>query len=350
MDSTVGTCSPSGAAWLRQFQLESRRHAGVYAFIAAYAAVGFALALATGHLHEFGPLTYLEVLHVWMAVVLLPALWSLTTGRPFASLCAAARRAREPAIVARLVLLLALAVHLGVFTSVKTLLPNVAAFSHDLWLADLDAWLHGQDAWRWAWSLLGPTGLYWMEGLYYGAWGLLLPLLPMVVVLRERLEPVRAQFLWTHLLAWPLLGNVAAGFFASGGPILYQAFTGGNRFAVLTSELAPSGSWLGRELLWWAHQHGILIPGGGISAFPSMHMAQATLLVLLARRAAPALVPLALAFWAAILFGSVYLGWHYAIDGYASTLAVLAIWKAVGLALRRGAAPRAAPARLRLPA
>lgn len=33
------------------------------------------------------------------------------------------------------------------------------------------------------------------------------------------------------------------------------------------------------------------------------------------------------------MIGSVHLGWHYAIDGYVSILAVIVIWKAVGWTL-----------------
>jgi hypothetical protein len=40
-------------------------------------------------------------------------------------------------------------------------------------------------------------------------------------------------------------------------------------------------------------------------------------------------------FCAVILFGSVHLGWHYAVDGYFSIIATVAIWKIVGWALSR---------------
>ncbi|RUW80014.1 hypothetical protein EOA30_41185, partial [Mesorhizobium sp. M8A.F.Ca.ET.059.01.1.1] len=36
-----------------------------------------------------------------------------------------------------------------------------------------------------------------------------------------------------------------------------------------------------------------------------------------------------------IMLGSVVLGWHYAIDGYAGALIALAIWKITGAALSR---------------
>jgi hypothetical protein len=36
-----------------------------------------------------------------------------------------------------------------------------------------------------------------------------------------------------------------------------------------------------------------------------------------------------------ILVGSVHLGWHYALDGYASIVAVIVLWHAVGRGLRR---------------
>ena len=38
-------------------------------------------------------------------------------------------------------------------------------------------------------------------------------------------------------------------------------------------------------------------------------------------------------FAAIVMLGSVALGWHYAVDGYAGALITIAIWKAVGKAL-----------------
>jgi hypothetical protein len=44
-----------------------------------------------------------------------------------------------------------------------------------------------------------------------------------------------------------------------------------------------------------------------------------------------------------IFIGSIHLGWHYAIDGYASALATAAIWIAVGRLLRWSGASQPAP-------
>ncbi|MGX9144627.1 phosphatase PAP2 family protein [Mesorhizobium sp. 128a] len=41
------------------------------------------------------------------------------------------------------------------------------------------------------------------------------------------------------------------------------------------------------------------------------------------------------AYAAIIMIGSVVLGWHYAMDGYASVLISIAIWKACGRVLAR---------------
>ena len=98
----------------------------------------------------------------------------------------------------------------------------------------------------------------------------------------------------------------------------------------------------------WAGFTGAQAGSAGISAFPSMHVATATLFALAARRMHPGLFALAAIFWAMILLGSVTLGWHYATDGYAGTLIALLMWRLAGLYGRR--VPRDAlipePARL----
>ncbi|ESX86560.1 hypothetical protein X756_18320 [Mesorhizobium sp. LSHC412B00] len=68
----------------------------------------------------------------------------------------------------------------------------------------------------------------------------------------------------------------------------------------------------------------------GISAFPSMHVAMAVLFALYATRRSRLAGLLMWAFAAIIMVGSVVLGWHYAVDGYASVLISIAIWKACG--------------------
>jgi hypothetical protein len=142
------------------------------------------------------------------------------------------------------------------------------------------------------------------------------------------------QYLWTYVLAWPLLGNVVAGAVMSAGPVYYGLVTGDARFAGLLDYLGHyslAQQW--RADLWHSYVTGTAGFGTGISAFPSLHLANATLLVLLASRVHRALMWTAVAFCGVILFGSVHLGWHYAVDGYFSIIATVAIWKAVGWAL-----------------
>ena len=62
--------------------------------------------------------------------------------------------------------------------------------------------------------------------------------------------------------------------------------------------------------------------GGGISAFPSMHAAMATLWAGYLVERSRWLAPIGLGFLAVILYLSVYTGWHYAVDGIASIAVV----------------------------
>jgi hypothetical protein len=48
------------------------------------------------------------------------------------------------------------------------------------------------------------------------------------------------------------------------------------------------------------------------------------------------MVGMLLTLFAAVIFvGSIHLGWHYAVDGYVSALAVAGIWYGVGWLLNR---------------
>ena len=75
--------------------------------------------------------------------------------------------------------------------------------------------------------------------------------------------------------------------------------------------------------------------GSGISAMPSMHVALATLFALVGWRT-NRWVGIATTLFAVIIqIGSVHLGWHYAIDGYAGAVGMIVIWLLVGRALAR---------------
>jgi membrane-associated phospholipid phosphatase len=84
-----------------------------------------------------------------------------------------------------------------------------------------------------------------------------------------------------------------------------------------------------------AHLQGLTYLGTGISAFPSIHVAMATLFVLVAWPFGVVLRILSLAFLTVIFVGSVDLGWHYSVDGYASMIFTCAIYGSVGWLQRR---------------
>ena len=72
----------------------------------------------------------------------------------------------------------------------------------------------------------------------------------------------------------------------------------------------------------------------GISAFPSMHNAMATIFALVTWRTNRKLGIAFVIFAALILIGSVQLGWHYAVDGYGAIAIALVCWWIGGVVAR----------------
>jgi hypothetical protein len=335
---TVAQSGSQRSTWTSHF-ISVRADAAFHAYVALYAVVGLVIGLSAGVPDKFAPLTYAyySLPLAFFAIIIGGGIWALWSREPFATIRRALSMLREPEAIAASLLFVSLSVHMGVFTSLKTMLTDITPFYADRVLADLDELLHGSAPWRYTTALL-PTDLTVVVcRIYFGAWGLLLPFCLLACLFAPKLRPVRAQYLWTHLLVWPLLGNIVAGAAMSAGPVFYGLVTGdGARFGGLIqylSHFTPLSE--GTAYLWQTYASGRASPAGGISAFPSMHLANATLFVLLARQLSQRLMWAAVVFCGVILFCSVHLGWHYAIDGYVSILATLGVWWTVGRVLRR---------------
>lgn len=225
---------------------------------------------------------------------------------------------------------------IAAFSTYKVAIPDLVPFYADPFLARIDAWLHGGDPGLAAHQILPPILQSVLALLYGQVWfAYWFGTLGFVAFLGDR--ALRQQYYWTLALGILLLGTLAATLTSSVGPILYDRIYGGERFADLVAlvEQSDAGQSISNavDYLLGTYLGGPVTAGTGISAMPSMHLAIATLNALLFLRLNRMAGLVSLVYLATILFGSVYLGWHYAIDGYVSIVAVILVWRAVGAQL-----------------
>ena len=240
-------------------------------------------------------------------------------------------------------ILLATPFFLAGFTSMKNLLDDTVPFTWDPALDAVDRWLHfGTAPWQWPPLEIWPVTRF-IE-FVYALWGVVLAAVPFVVSLRDETDANRTRLLISYPLVMILLGNFVAAWFMSAGPFWFQHQAG------LADPYAPLFAYLNhgnpdrafsavlfQEYLWQAHAKNITNLGTAISAFPSIHVAVAALFLFYAWPIAAAARAVALAFLVIIFVGSIMLGWHYAIDGYAGFVGAAVIYWIVGrlLACRR---------------
>lgn len=246
---------------------------------------------------------------------------------------------RPERLVPFLVACLLMPPFMSVFVAFKTSIPDLVPFTWDARFMEWDRILHlGRHPWEILQPWLGRPALTRMLDYTYYTW---FPVVWLTMLWQlwhgSAFSNYRRQFLLAFALSWILLGTVMATGLSSVGPVYYEAVMGDPEpFAPLMSYIRsvdaaePLTAVMAQNLLWQSYVDPSVAQVEGISAMPSMHVAMVTLLVLVGFRVNRWVGTTYLLYALLILLGSVSLGWHYAIDGYAAAIGAIAIWWASG--------------------
>lgn len=232
------------------------------------------------------------------------------------------------------------------FFAVKQALWVTVPYSWDATFHALDGWVHaGYQPAAWAAAHLSNAAIVAIDRYYFVGWGHALLITLAVAAWSERRE-LRHQILLAYIGVWAIAGNALAGLFASAGPCYVEALTGATWYRPLTDRLAavdshtPLIASLLQRLLWRSAAAGQWSAIGGISAMPSVHLALATVTVLYWSRRGRRWRVAGVLFVGAVQVGSVALGWHYAVDGYAGIAIGVGLWWGAGRLVASKRQPR----------
>jgi hypothetical protein len=229
--------------------------------------------------------------------------------------------------------------------ALKQAIGQVVGFPLDPSLSRIDLLIHGTHAWivyarllpSWTW-VRAIDGLYvvWflvvIGFLFWASW--------------SHVRALRQRALVAFLLLSISGATVAAWTGASAGPCYYRfnaPASSAGLYDELTDRLDAYGA-TGRELfarrtqrwLWDLHARDQAETFSGVSAMPSLHVANVVLFALVAWQRSRILGGLMAAYAAVIQVGSVILAWHYAVDGYVGAALAVACWVGAGVILRQG--------------
>jgi hypothetical protein len=240
-------------------------------------------------------------------------------------------------------ILLLLPLFFSAFTSVKSAIGVINPYSWDRVFMELDLTLHGGMAPEMLLRSVGYPLLTLGLSFFYNLWFVVMIAVLVIAVFSIQRPRLRSQYLICFVLAWTILGTIGAIVFASMGPCFFDlAYPGEeNPFGPLMAYLKevnqtyPVWALTAQDMLREYYLTNRLGLGGGISAFPSMHMAVAVLNAILGWHVSRTAGWLLTIFAVLIMIGSVHLGWHYAVDDYASVLTIPALWKLSGIIVER---------------
>ncbi|MEW6630982.1 MAG: phosphatase PAP2 family protein [Pseudomonadota bacterium] len=273
---------------------------------------------------------YLSLLMIWgplsVFAVIIPAAVIISPRSPLEFLAISVRSNGLRASIVLAVFILSLAA----FTTYKVNIPDIVPFYSDKALADIGELLHGQAPWRIAHSFDSDALALLVAVTYSKIWFLEWFGMVLLAALYAN-QLLHLRYLTALALVIMVVGTLIATVFSSVGPIFYDRFLGGERFADLLEVLKqhPHNAHVLQYSNYLLGSYSADKPalGTGISAMPSMHVAVATLNAFYLARLNRWLGLAGWIFAILILFGSIYTGWHYAVDGYIAMLVVTVIWR-----------------------
>lgn len=338
-----------------------RADAPLYLFIAAYTVVGLVVLSVSGTQDRA---SYSIYFMRWVSLfcVLLPAIAiilhvTLLVHRFDKRRALAAKRIFSPANVAYflsgIALIMAMVLFQGTFTSLKNAMSVWHhGFPLDRLHADIDAAIHfGIDPWRLLYAVAESDWVrIAVEWNYNVLWFVISFGALFFVATSPRAAPIRSRYVLSFMLVWIIVGNVFASTFLSAGPAFYAHVTGDvARFGEQLEFLArgassPNSAASYQSYLWSLHEASLTGFGSGISAFPSVHVGLIALNAMFVCEYSRKLGTIAFGYVAFVLASSVYLAWHYAIDGYAAIAIALLIYLALRRLLPNATAARTAVA------
>lgn len=257
------------------------------------------------------------------------------------------RRYVDGEIFVYAVTVLAIASMTSFFAVLKSMISRVNPYSLDPYFAEADRLLHGGFyPHRLLIPLVDKLRLGYALDILYSHWLPVMSLFLIYVFFLDARLHRRMRFIFTYFLSWFFLGSGGALLCASVGPLFFGDFypqlvnpyadllahhqgmaEGARYIPYITEEIR-------QLLLAWA-QNDDRIGANDLSAMPSMHVGITWLMVLYSRHLSRFLFIAMSVYFAAILAGSVYLGFHYAIDGYVSLAFVSLIWWLVGKRVKK---------------
>lgn len=228
------------------------------------------------------------------------------------------------------------------FVALKEAIPEINPFAWDRTFADWDRALHfGTLPWEYLQPVLGHAPATAAIAVVYNLWIVVMFGCLFWQAFTGRASRLRLQFLLAFAFTWFIGGNILAVIFSSAGPCFYGqlGLTPDPYAAEMDYLRAAAADWpvwsvRVQDMLWHSYATGDGLVKG-ISAMPSIHVTSSAVMMFLGWRTGRA-AGIALSLFAAtILVGSVHLGWHYAVDGYAGIGLATVFWLAAGAIARR---------------